>query len=102
MNYGLKENQIQQILSVFSKFKEIDKAILFGSRAKGNYRPSSDIDLVLIGDKLNLTLLNQIELELDDLYIPNYFDISIFHQISNQDLIDHINRVGIVIYNRKV
>lgn len=98
MNYGLKESQIQQILSIFSKFKEIEKAILYGSRAKGNYKPASDIDLVLIGDALNLTVLNQIELALDDLYLPNVFDLSILHQIANPDLIDHINRVGIVLY----
>ncbi len=98
MNYGLKETQIEQIVTVLNKYKAIDKAILFGSRAKGNHKPASDIDLVLVGDALNLTLLGQIELELDDLLLPNVFDLSILHQIANPDLIDHINRVGIVLY----
>ncbi len=52
--YGLKEKHIKAINSVFSKYPQIEKTILYGSRAKGNYRNGSDIDLTLVGDDLDL------------------------------------------------
>ena len=69
-----------------------------GSRAKGTYRPGSDIDLTLKGAGLNLKILNRISNELDELLLPYSFDVSIYSQIENRDLIDHIQRVGVVIY----
>ena len=71
---------------------------MYGSRAKGNYKPGSDIDLTLKGKELNLKLLNKISLELDDLLLPYTFDLSIYHHIKQPDLIDHIVRVGKVFY----
>ena len=38
--------------------------------------------------------------DIDDL-LPYQFDISIFHTLANPDLIDHIQRVGITIYQKK-
>lgn len=100
MPYGLKDETIRKIREVFSKFPEIKEAILYGSRAKGNYRRGSDIDLTLKGEKLNLTILNRISLELDDLLLPYTIDLSIYHHIKQADLLDHIERVGIVIYQK--
>lgn len=99
--YGLKEIHIKKITSVLEKYPDIYKAILYGSRAKGNYRDSSDIDISLVGDELNLSTLLRIETELDDLLLPYNTDISIFHKIENQELIDHIKRVGIVLYEKR-
>ena len=98
MKYGLKESDIEKIITVFRNFPQIEKAILYGSRAKGNFKPFSDIDLTLTGDLLNLSVLNQIEIQLDDLLLPFTFDISDYNQISNPDLTDHIKRVGIEFY----
>lgn len=50
MKYGLKQPTIVAITDVFKKYPQIDCAILYGSRAKGNFRPNSDIDLTLKGD----------------------------------------------------
>ncbi len=74
--------------------------VIYGSRAKGTFKPASDIDLTLLGEKLNLTIQYKIENDLDDLMLPYLFDISIFNQISNTDLVEHINRVGIVFFER--
>lgn len=98
--YGLKETQINQIISVFANYPAIYKAILYGSRAKGNYREGSDIDICLVGDKLNLGMLLRIETELDDLLLPYSLDISIFDKIENQELIQHIKNVGIILYEK--
>jgi type I restriction enzyme S subunit len=92
--YGLKKQHINAINSIFLIYPQIKKAILYGSRAKGNYRNGSDIDITLVGDDLDLTILFKIETELDDLLLPYKIDLSIFHQIENIDLIEHIQRVG--------
>ncbi len=101
MNYGLTAEELSKINGVFHNFIEIDKVTIYGSRAKGNFKPSSDIDITLIGEKLNLKILNEIAILLDDLMLPYTFDISIYKQISNLDLVEHINRVGKVFYERK-
>jgi type I restriction enzyme S subunit len=97
--FGLKSHDLTKIWSVFMLHPELDKAIIYGSRAKGNYKPYSDIDLTLVGKDLNLSLQNKIENELDDLLLPYKFDISIYNTIANSDLVDHINRVGKEFYN---
>lgn len=99
MNFGLSTEDIKKIHSVFNKYSEIDAAILYGSRAKGNYKQGSDIDLTLKGSNLTLQLLNTVSDELDDLLLPYKFDLSIFSTLQNQDIIDHIERVGVEFYN---
>lgn len=99
LDCGLKSQDIAAIQNVFKKFPKISKAILYGSRAKGNYRPGSDIDLTLQGEALNYADLAAIETELDDLLLPYTIDLSIYHQIENSELISHINRVGKEFYN---
>ena len=101
MKFGLKEKTVGQINGILAKYPEVEQAILYGSRAKGNYKNGSDIDLTLEGDGLNLSVINKISLEIDDLLLPYTFDISIFEQISNEALIDHIERVGVVFYNKE-
>ena len=98
MKFGLKAEIIEQVNCIFAKYPQIKKAIIYGSRAKGNYKAGSDIDLSLIGEDLILSILYAVELEIDDLLLPYTFDISIFNQISNPDLIEHINRVGLAFY----
>ncbi len=100
MRFGLDEKIIRQIKDIFKKYQQIEKAIIYGSRAKGNYAGGSDIDLVLKGSGLNLTVVNKVCMELDDLMLPYTFDVSAYDQITNQDLIDHIQRVGKVFYSR--
>ena len=98
MPYGLTDEDIQAITGVFDQYPAIEQAILYGSRAKGNYRPNSDIDLSLKGESLTLSTLFQIENDLDDLLLPYKIDLSIFHKIDNPDLVEHIERVGMVFF----
>lgn len=101
MSFGLKEEVIQKIRSVFASFPEIKEAILYGSRAKGNYKNGSDIDIVLKGRDLTLQKLLRINNQLDELSLPYTIDINSFDFISNKDLIDHIQRVGSVFYKNQ-
>lgn len=99
MNFGLKDTDITSISSVFSQYENINTVFLYGSRAKGNYKPGSDIDFTIDG---NLTFSEQMRLEndLDDLLLPYKIDLSVKHKISNPDLLDHIQRVGKVFYQK--
>ena len=100
MLYGLSEKTIERIIGIFRSHNEIEEAILYGSRAKGNFKPGSDIDLALKGPDLNLKIMSKITLALDDLLLPYTFDLCIYHQIDNPDLIDHIERVKKVFYKK--
>ncbi|MCQ4256681.1 nucleotidyltransferase domain-containing protein [Stutzerimonas stutzeri] len=95
---GLSEEDVQSIRSTLRRFPKISEAILYGSRAKGIYRPGSDIDLTLKGNELSHRDLLDIELALDDLLLPYKIDLSLHHQLDNPQLIDHINRVGKSLY----
>jgi len=101
MKHGLEEKTTAQIQSVFAAFPSVKKAVLYGSRAKGNFKPGSDIDLALYGSGLNLQTLHRIEDALDDLLLPYQIDLAIFARIANAELREHIERVGIVFYERE-
>jgi len=101
MKHGLEKHTVDAITDVFKKYPQITCAILYGSRAKGNYRPNSDIDITLKGERLDLSTLFKIEITLDDLLLPYKIDLSNYHKIENNDLKDHVNRVGIAFYEKK-
>lgn len=98
--FGLSEAAIAKICSVLSRFPGIDQALIYGSRAMGTYRNGSDIDLTLCGPALRLDDLLRIENELDDLLLPHKIDLSLFERIQDPDVVDHIQRVGQVFYQR--
>ncbi len=102
MNHGLSASTVERIVRVLAHFPEIEKAVLYGSRAKGNYRTGSDIDLTLFGDQLNHTVLGRLDNELDDLLLPYKIDLSLFADLTHPELIDHIRRVGVVFYEKKL
>ncbi len=101
MKFGLKQTTIDATNSVFNLFTEVYEAILYGSRAKGNYKNGSDIDITLKGKNMNINILNKISLVIDDLLLPYTLDLSILKQIKNPVLIAHIERVGIVFYEKE-
>ena len=96
--YGLPESAVSKINEVFSRHPGISKVIIYGSRALGNYRNGSDIDLTIFSDDLNSWELGRIETELDDLLLPWKIDLSLFRQIDNADLREHIERAGTLFY----
>jgi predicted nucleotidyltransferase len=92
--FGLKNSTIPAIQLIFALHPEVERVLLYGSRAIGNYCQGSDIDLTLTGDGLTYSLLNRIETEIEDLLLPYGLDLSLFAQIDNRQLIDHIMREG--------
>lgn len=99
--FGLEETTIQKICGVFAKYPQIEKAVIYGSRAKGNYKNGSDIDLTLHGSALTLNIIYKIMTEIDDLLLPYMVDLSIFDALSDPDLIGHVQRVGVVFYEKE-
>lgn len=99
--YGLKERDLFFILEVMKDHAEIEEVILYGSRAMGNYKPGSDIDLALKGPDIDKKVLLQVCDALEEDYpIPYFFDVVDYKTITNQDLIDHIDREGKTIYQK--
>lgn len=98
---GLTMKEISDIQAVFSNYHQIEKVLLYGSRAMGNYKPTSDIDFTLKGKDIDLSLQTKIEFDLDDLMLPYKFDISVYDKIDNPEFLDHINRVGKEIYSKE-
>jgi predicted nucleotidyltransferase len=99
MKYGLPDRTLDNLDEIFRKYPGIKEAILYGSRAKGNCRRGSDIDLSLkTNESFTRTDLLHIAGDFDDSDIPYFVDVSIYDRLSNPDLKDHINRVGKVLY----
>jgi predicted nucleotidyltransferase len=102
MSFGLPDKLLEKITNILQNHSEVEEAIIYGSRAKGNYREGSDIDMVLKGKKLTEEIRNQIFWEIDELNSPYTLDLSIYHQITSQDLIQHIDRVGKPLYQNEI
>jgi predicted nucleotidyltransferase len=96
--FGLDCAVQQQINQTFALFPQIERVTLYGSRAKGNYRPGSDIDLAISAPGMTQDQLCDLENRLDDLLLPYKIDLCLIDQIDNPDLLAHIARVGQVFY----
>jgi predicted nucleotidyltransferase len=101
MNHGLSDSTVENIREVLAHHAEVEKAILYGSRAKGTHHPGSDIDLTLCGKLLDHALLTRIKNELDDLLLPHRMDLSLFQTLTHPELINHIRRIGVTFYERR-
>jgi type I restriction enzyme S subunit len=100
MKHGLTETTVAKIHAVLARFPAVEKAVLYGSRAKGNFKPGSDIDLTLQGAALTSDLRSAIASALDDLLLPYTIDLSLFDELNHAKLREHIERVGVLFYQR--
>jgi predicted nucleotidyltransferase len=100
MNCGLPEATVEYIRAVFYRYPEVETAILYGSRAKGNFKPGSDVDLTLLGPELTRQILGRIQSDLEVSPLPYRFDLSVLAQITHPELIEHVKRVGITFYQK--
>lgn len=97
--FGLNDKIIEDIKSILKKYPEVEKAVIFGSRARGDYRKGSDIDITLFGDKLTNSINTKIFYDIDDLYLIYKIDLINFNTLSNEDkLRQNILNEGVEIY----
>jgi uncharacterized protein len=98
--FGLNKEAIQKINAVFEQYEAILEVVIYGSRAKGNFKNGSDIDLTIIENNLDFSQLIEIESKLDDLLLPYKIDLSQKKHITNNDLLEHIERIGKIFYKK--
>ena len=96
--FGLAPTTVARLREVLTRHPQVQRAVLYGSRAKGCQRAGSDIDLAIEGDELTLIDILRIDGELDDLMLPYRIDLANLAAIDNQALREHIRRVGVVFY----
>lgn len=102
MEFGLKDMEIKALREVLASVPEVEEAIIYGSRARGTNRKSSDIDMTLKGDKLTYLQLALLDAKIYDLYLPYFVDLSLYSMIKNVDLISSIEREGKVLYSNEM
>lgn len=101
MLFGLPDAAVQKLQQVFETEKRVSEVWLYGSRATGKQKPTSDIDLCIEGEDLSLADLHNFENRIDELYLPWKVDLSLKHQIDNPALIQHIEHMGVPFLNRE-
>jgi predicted nucleotidyltransferase len=99
-SFGLPGRSLCTLLRILASHGAVEQAIVDGSRAKGNFRPGSDIDLTLVGPDLTRTDLTRLAQALDESDLPYQVDLCLQADIENPNLLDHIARVGQVLYER--
>ena len=100
MEFGLNDQEVSALRETFAAFPEVEEAVIYGSRARGTNRVSSDIDITLKGKALTYLQLALLDAQIDDLYLPYFVDLSLFSKLRNEDLLESINREGKVLYRK--
>jgi predicted nucleotidyltransferase len=96
--FGLKDSDIELIVRVLRFHPDVKEALIFGSRAMGNYKPGSDVDIALKGNLDSETAIN-VSVELNERTpLPYKFDVLDYSSLSHSPLIEHIDQYGKVFY----
>lgn len=98
--FGLKPEYLKIIVDVLGKNDDVEKAMIYGSRAKGNFADGSDIDIVIIAPKLTFSGYLKIVDELEQLDIPYKIDLAKY-ELLDESIKEHIDRVGKEIFKKK-
>jgi predicted nucleotidyltransferase len=95
MKFGLKAKDIKQISNIISSFPEVHQTLIFGSRAMGNYKTGSDVDIALKGETITHEIVTQIKYQLnEETTMPYFFDVVDYGRLKNEDLKTHIDQFG--------
>ncbi|GGB58031.1 hypothetical protein GCM10011409_39420 [Lentibacillus populi] len=103
MMNGLLKSDNEFILKALRHFDEIDRAVIFGSRAMGNFKKGSDVDIAVQGEKVTRKTVADLDFLLNEEYpLPYFFDVVHYENIKNDKLVEHIDRVGVEMYRKGV
>lgn len=101
-SFGIYEKSYSLLINAISEYPQIEKAIIFGSRAMGNYKKGSDIDIAIVGSRINYEITAQLNAELNEqLPIPYFIDVVNFNTINNDELKQHILKEGKACYEKE-
>lgn len=101
MDFGLKSEDLEYIIGVIKKIPQIDKAMIFGSRAKGTEKNGSDVDMAISGNDVTFEVVSKLHSMLEDEGpMPYFFDVVDYTHLTHRELKEHIDRVGKTIYEK--
>ena len=100
--FGLPQQTIDEICKYFSTITQVELVKIYGSRAKGNQKPYSDIDFVIYGNEITETLINKISTELDELPTPYMYDVHWIRDITSEKLLTNINNTAQDFYKKEI
>lgn len=96
-NFGINDSSYEEIMTLFKSFDDLDEVYIFGSRARGDYKDGSDIDLAIkASSNIKLRLLNKLE----DIRCILKFDVVDLNNIGIEKLLENIKKDGILIYKK--
>lgn len=93
--FGLPRKALERLVGMITARAGVQRVLLYGSRAMGNHRPGSDIDICLVAPTMTLSELMRLDNDIDDLLLPWKVDLTMLHRIDNTLLREHIERAGI-------
>ncbi len=101
--FGLSESDLNQIVRSIQQFPEIQEAFIYGSRAMGNHKNGSDVDLAIKGEHINFRVLSRLNAALnEETSLPYHFDVTDLTHLDNLALKEHIANFGKNIFQRSV
>ena len=102
MAYGLTDKDLDLICLAIESQEEVMEAVLFGSRAMGNHKRGSDIDLAIKGTDVDLRTISSLSARLnEELPLPYQFDVVDYATIDTPALTQHIDEFGKVLFRRE-
>jgi predicted nucleotidyltransferase len=99
-DFGLSQRDVNTLINILRKYSAVADVVLFGSRAKGTFKPGSDIDLAVMNNGVSNAEILKIKNDLEESSLPYFVDVVNYPKIKTADLINHIKRVGVSIYKK--
>ena len=94
-DFGLTSTELEELNSIIQSFHEIESAIIFGSRAKGTFKPGSDVDIAISGKKIDHSVVTRLSNQLnEETTFPYFFDILDLNTIKSEEMRTHIAQYG--------
>ena len=101
MSDGLKERHRKAVIDIIAANVRVERAVLFGSRCTGSFRPASDVDVALFGDRLSMSDQIALAAAMEDLTIPQRVNLLLYGTVGSTALRKHIETEGIEWYRRR-
>lgn len=99
-NFGITEKELTQIQKIISEYPEIQTSCIFGSRAMGNYKNTSDIDIAIGGEKVSFHTVSKVHGRLEEeVSTPLFFDVISLQSLENKELQEHVKTYGKSIFS---
>ena len=100
LSFGLSEKTLGSLRAYFASIPEVEQVILYGSMARGDHHKGSDIDFMLIGSGITPRLLSKMDMEIDDLLLPWFIQITDRKMIRDARFLEVVEKEGVVFWER--